>query len=257
MSLIGVYDVTYNGKMCGSLTVAQEGIRTTFTLTADGCEGVMRLLCACGEKYIPIGIPAPDDNILTLKKTFSKNALEEKGLSSIDGCILLPIGEKIPVHDSGESAPEPDNGLPYENDTDMEQDTECNEEKSDDILPYENDTGIKLNSESSEQSEANIDTAVLYENTSESDIIKSVSGWTPEAEPWRLFSDGVLSEQCRGISGAMILQEDNAILLALPFSLSKPFPLISEFRMGTMARLNDREYVIFRIENGILIPYEA
>ena len=240
MSLTGIYDVTYEGDICGSLHVSQEGIRTTFSLTANGCDGVTRLLCACGGKYVPIGIPAPDDNVLTLKRSFSKNALAEKGLSSIEGCILLPIGEETPkppqeAADAAPAAPEPEEAAPHDE-------------------AFEVGQNIEL-----EAAREPVEDAVSCEDTAEEDDTQNegafenepLPGWRLEPAPWRLFSEEHFSDQCLGITGAMAYQDGDKTLLALPFSPSEPFPLISAFQLGRITRLGDREYVVFRLENGV------
>ena len=223
MSLTGIYDVTYDGKVCGSLQVTREGVRTVFLLNAGGFDGVFRLLCACGGKYVPIGIPAPEEDGQRLKKTFTRNALAEKGLVAIEGCILLPIGEPVP--------PPADNAGQSEN-----TDTPAQDDR--DTVIYETVQQVPENG---------INRQITPKAVSEDE---SGHGWQPEPEPWRFFENRQLAGQCRGITGAMVSHDNGETRLALPFSLSGPFPLISAFRLGAVSRLGDREYVIFRLKNG-------
>lgn len=216
MSLIGIYDVTYDGNVCGSLNVNQDGIRTEFTLTARGIDGIVRLLCACGGKYVPIGILRPEGNIQSLKKAFSKNALLEKGLTAIDGCILLPVGEDLPSPVTKSSAAEPEETA----------------------ASYSAESPI-LNPRKTENSFDEI----LF-------VRSPADGWLPEPEPWRHLKDLQLRKQCAGISGALVSSDGDATLLAMPFSKDAPFPLISAFRLGAVKKLDGKEYVVFRLEDG-------
>jgi len=92
MGLAGVYDVkTADGRVCGTLRVSESGLLTGFDFRSAEAPDVSRLLCLCGGKAVSLGIPVPDGRGISLRRSFTKRALEGLGLSAVDGCRLVPL----------------------------------------------------------------------------------------------------------------------------------------------------------------------
>ena len=92
MGLAGVYDVkTADGRVCGTLRVSESGLLTGFDFRSAEAPDVSRLLCLCGGKAVSLGIPVPDGRGISLRRNFTKRALEGLGLSAVDGCRLVPL----------------------------------------------------------------------------------------------------------------------------------------------------------------------
>jgi len=72
--------------------------------------------------------------------------------------------------------------------------------------------------------------------------------WTPEPDPGRHFSDSTLRALCRGIRGALLRREGEALLLALP--LAGPFPLLPIFCLGTPRRIRGDTCLVFQMMEG-------
>ena len=90
-TLCGLYDVSFQGRRVGTLTVSIDGLNTVFDCRCSaGSSGeVQRLNCVSCGVPIAIGVLAPDGNGgLHLKKCLTKNALQRLGLTAIESCYL-------------------------------------------------------------------------------------------------------------------------------------------------------------------------
>lgn len=75
--------------------------------------------------------------------------------------------------------------------------------------------------------------------------------WTPEPEPWKLFSDATASESCKGVTGAMKKREkDGATRLAVPLEFGKPFLPMAIFTLGSWTKIGGKGYIVFSIREG-------
>lgn len=72
------------------------------------------------------------------------------------------------------------------------------------------------------------------------------AGWQPEPLPSRLFQDAILAEAARELTGALVREETESRLLALPFD-GGAFPLTPLFCFARIRYLAGRPYAVFRL----------
>jgi hypothetical protein len=87
--MYGTYAVKYEGKEVGTLKVYSEGLMTVFAAETLPLSGVWRIAVVSKGKTIPIGVLAPSQRGLYLKKNFTKNMLAELNVSGIEAVVLL------------------------------------------------------------------------------------------------------------------------------------------------------------------------
>jgi len=81
--------------------------------------------------------------------------------------------------------------------------------------------------------------------------------WRPAVQPAELFREPYLQAACRGLQGCLLFgAASDQTLLAVPFSPSAPFPLSALLSMGTWACLSGRQYILFRIADGLPGPLD-
>ncbi len=85
----GIYNIEYGGKQAGKLKVYGEGIKTVFSAETEFFPGILRLAAVSNGRVVPIGVLSPGGKGLCLKKSFSRNTLDEFGLRDIDKAIIL------------------------------------------------------------------------------------------------------------------------------------------------------------------------
>ena len=99
-TVLGKYDVYYNGAVCGTLTVTRDGLMTVFSCICDMVSSdILRLYCICAGQSVPIGVMTPCQKNLTLCKVYSKNNLFSLGIGRIDSAVLsqsTPASDDIP-----------------------------------------------------------------------------------------------------------------------------------------------------------------
>lgn len=79
-------------------------------------------------------------------------------------------------------------------------------------------------------------------------------GWKWETSPWGLFQDAVLVKSSQNLKGALLREENNVRLLALPFD-GGAFPLTPLFCFAKIYYLSGRPYAVFRLgKNGKPAP---
>ncbi len=78
-------------------------------------------------------------------------------------------------------------------------------------------------------------------------------GWQEEGSPERLFRDPALRELGRalGREGVLTRREGEAVLLAVPLDRGRPFAAMSIFCFGVPAAINGRNWLVFRIMDGV------
>ncbi len=99
-NICGKYEVFYNGSSVGNLSVSESGIKFLFECTCSlPGNTVFRLVCVSFNTPVSIGILIPQDSVLKLKKSFSKNELLSLGLKNITSCFITETSNdflKIP-----------------------------------------------------------------------------------------------------------------------------------------------------------------
>lgn len=78
-------------------------------------------------------------------------------------------------------------------------------------------------------------------------------GWTPEPSPARLFRDPVLRAAASSLTGALVREADGVTLIAFPYRRGGRFPLMPAVSMASLARIDGRAYVLYRLRDGRVI----
>ena len=116
--MIGIYDVYYENKKCGKLTITAEGPRFHFLCSCEiVSENVLRLFCICGSDVVPIGVCIPESGSLKLNRTLSKNAIRGLAAADIDTCVLAASQTDI-SHYLHNGLPEHPTTVPSQNSAD-------------------------------------------------------------------------------------------------------------------------------------------
>jgi hypothetical protein len=78
-------------------------------------------------------------------------------------------------------------------------------------------------------------------------------GWQEERSPEDLFRDPALQELGRalGREGVLTRREGEAVLLAVPLDRGRPFAAMPIFCFGSPETINGRNWVVFRIMDGM------
>ena len=77
-------------------------------------------------------------------------------------------------------------------------------------------------------------------------------GWRSISNPWTLFDDADIADACRGVQGALTVERDGFVLLAVPVGADEPFPMMPIFCFGEPEMIEGRGYVVFKTQNGNL-----
>lgn len=79
-----------------------------------------------------------------------------------------------------------------------------------------------------------------------------LNGWNRIARPRVLFNDSGIAEVSDEISGALTLERDGLVYLAVPLLPNEPFPMMPVFCFGNSEEIGGQEYIVFKIKNGNL-----
>lgn len=267
--LTGDYPVIAGGQSVGSLNISQNGLMTVFDCTCNYMsQDVFRLAAVCGGKYVPLGVMMPEAGVLRLKKSCTKNTLA--GLSYLDTDIfhLIRNGDVYSQKDEIQDVrmatlppvAEEDNGLdererfsePVQNEANIDPKQSEPEQKPEmhalfpDPMPSEPEPTLQVQD----------DKPLLP--PSEPDIMPTqsempaINGWHPIAQPRILFNDPGIAAASEEISGALTLERDGILHLAVPLLPDEPFPMMPVFCFGNSEEIGDQEYLVFKISNGNL-----
>ena len=80
------------------------------------------------------------------------------------------------------------------------------------------------------------------------------ANWLPAYDAASLFSDADIASACRDVTGALTKESRDSRLLAIPILLDAPFPLMPVFCFGWSEKIDGKDYVVFRVRDGKLIP---
>ena len=255
----GEYPVYVSGLSVGSVTVSGSGLMTVFDCACQPkSREILRLAAACGGKYVTLGVPVPEGDVLRLRKSFTKNALAALGYRDADAFYLIRAGDAADVlFPAAPPAPdfEPLPALPV-----TESAAGSATEEQDDasqVLPITPPVPEPKAPEGPLEAPIRTDNApgTLSEaapDVSEAADAEASDGWEPAGDPSLLFGDPALAEACRGMTGALYSVRDGLGLLAVPVSPEEPFPLMPAFCFGTPATFRGREYIVFRLRDGNL-----
>ncbi|MDR1329977.1 MAG: hypothetical protein LBK23_10290 [Oscillospiraceae bacterium] len=234
------FTVTRAGRAFGEIDIAQNGLMTDMIFNGGSPDGenIYRLATICGGKYISLGVPVPAENgQFKLKKSFSKNALRELGITELSAFELVlpdelgkPAEQNAPPSVVAEAPPpaaaaqvitppravlpEPEKSTPA--------------------------PGLRGKNEAEDIGGRKPERRLTPE-------------WTPEPEPERFFSDGGKSELTDAVRGALAREDGGVIYLAAPISEEEPFPMTPVFCFGTPETIGGKDHLVFKLKNGTLI----
>jgi hypothetical protein len=284
------FDVTRLGNTVGAVSVEQQGLNTRFDCdcAAPGAE-LLRLAAVCGGEVVALGVMMPEGGRLKFGKRFSRNALRELGYSEPSAFILTAPGDavrtaqsppEVAAADTSEDAasvqvlaiePERDAVPPAPPDIPAEP-RELHipaqfelkielvprqgggvppEPGAISIEPIASGGGTKP-PEPPESTWRGPPPPPRGDSTPpEPEAKSSVPGWRAEPDPRTLLreSDGVISGEVRG---ALISRDGDVVRLAIPISPDEAFPMMPVFCFGEAAELDGRDFVIFKIRDGVL-----
>ena len=74
--------------------------------------------------------------------------------------------------------------------------------------------------------------------------------WVTCEDPASLFTDAELAAACPAVD-VLVCRQERRICLAFPLDPGAPFPMLPVFRFGHTERINERNYVVFELKNGV------
>jgi hypothetical protein len=77
-------------------------------------------------------------------------------------------------------------------------------------------------------------------------------GWSRIADPKSLFAASGFAAVTREVRGALTRTDGDVSYLAVPFDADAEFPMMPVFCFGVPETLGGRDYLVFRLKNGIL-----
>lgn len=90
------------------------------------------------------------------------------------------------------------------------------------------------------------------EDEAPGEALPLVGGWRPAPPLSRLIEDPELYEGRESIPGALVTEQDGFTLLAVPVSPEEPFPLMGIFCFGYPTQIGDKDYILFKLQDGAL-----
>ena len=224
MSICGSYDVTLDNEAAGTLTVSKQGTSHLFEFSGPERFQVSRLVCIGGGAVASIGIPAPKGQGMYLKKVFSSGTMAKIGIEKIDRCLIVPVDADL-------------SSLTASSGTETPSSTS------------EPDAQSPARSESSGESREPAE-----QPSRESQRPPPPGSWQIAQEPWNIFSDERLRDECKKAGEALISSDGaSSILLAYPYSPDSPFPIVSQFPSANMRNIRGKTYVVYRVQDGVII----
>ncbi|MDR0862425.1 MAG: hypothetical protein LBN30_06605 [Oscillospiraceae bacterium] len=272
------YDVTRRGLRAGSVSVTQVGLNTVFESDCGFTDGVLKLAAVCGDRVVTLGVMAPECGRLRLVKKLSKNALREIGYAEPMAFMLIAAGESLTsaeVARAAESvaqpaavevservaAPAPPIAvarqiadvarLTIEPIVAGEQRVIANTPLPAAVTPppVGTERAIAELAAAPEFSRGIPQSGVAAPSLPS--VTEPTYSWRAEPNARTLFQtgDAVISGEPRG---ALSRMDEDATYLAVPMPNDEPFPMMPVFCFGSAESIDGREYVVFKIKNGIL-----
>ena len=223
MSICGSYDVMLNDTTVGALTISKQGHSHLFEFNSPERFQVSRLVCLCGGTAVSIGIPAPKGQGMYLKKVFSPAALSKMGIDKIDRCLIVPV------------------------DADLASLTPSSQ-------PETSESASESGSQPAEKSEGNVESE--GQPSQPSNMLQRpppFGAWQLAKEPWSIFSDEKLRDECKRAGEALISSDGSTLLLAFPYSSDVPFPIVSQFPSAYTRNIRGKTHIVYRVQDGVII----
>jgi hypothetical protein len=307
-------EIYRNDKPVGKVSAEKSGLYTVIEASCDvQDERVYRLAAVVrdsdgGAVYSSIGVMAPGAVGLALKKSMTKIALSEKGISDIDDVerfeLILPHERPKEEKDRRFIPFKPVRNPPQDKGGKSGKQTDDNAKRQPDIqyVQPENNSGQKLTDEAPVDEPVTIDAKLPDEVKLPgfADALDLGQGSTeyaetqtpgavdysvpppysvaaeppteqiapPQAEkqpeplqnPWKKSAEVVsllpyavqsiiVRERCADL---LVREEDGAVYIAAEVADDKPFALMPIFCLGTPETIDGAEYLVFKVENGVL-----
>jgi len=258
-NLMGTHAVHRDGGNIGTLTITHSLNKVVFDFSGN-CEagGVLRLAGVSSNAYVNIGVvmPSPETEGLSLKKSFSKSELSRLRIEPERGFYLILSGENyaggepMPMPEP-ETLAAPEEAEPPEPSAEEEPEYEITPEAEEDV-PEAIDEPIPESPEEATKEESPEQEAP-EEESAEQEPSQPSSGWVPVEDPSVIFTDADIADACRNSKGALMMEVDGFTILAIPMTPGEPFPMMPVFCFGESDKIDGREYIIFKVKNGILM----
>ncbi|MDR3277146.1 MAG: hypothetical protein LBT12_00080 [Oscillospiraceae bacterium] len=248
----GEYGVTRLGRRAGTVSVVQNGLTTRFDCACDHAgDEILRLAAVCNGRYVPLGVMAPDGGALRLCRNYSKNALRELGFSEPGEFRLVLPGETYDGVAAETFAPQPEPVPAPEPMQTRGSEPERPPERQDaDFRPITPPAPVTLTEP--ERAPRGVEAPPRSAGPSIPAEPAPRGKWTPIANPSILFRDNDAELISGEVAGALTCAEDGVTLLAVPILPDAPFPMMPIFCFGDPAVIDGREYVVFKLKNGLL-----
>lgn len=256
------YEVLWDGQKAGTVHVYDKGLMRVYeSVCAVSTKKILRLCAECSGKRVCIGILAPEGGKLSIRRSFSKNGMREKGLEDTERFVLISEAEELTytVQEAPSDVPEQE-PEPCEPEEKWEPVPERDLEDVAMETPEMTVQDTEVEAVESVDEPASAEAVYAFPGTQEQEPEadqEPVLASEPDISPWRiaenpaeLFSDEELKHACENISGALIMDDGQRTLLAVPVVTGKPFPMMPVFCLGCAENIAGREYIVFRIEEG-------
>lgn len=203
----------------GEVRVEKAGLMTVIEAdTIFKQPGIIRLAALCGGTVRPLGVLAPENGRMRLRRRLTKAEKEAMGISEITGFALI---SDAGIHTI--NADEPKEQI-------------APKKTKEQIAPIEPEGAAQ-------QKKKRIG---WFSSRDE-------MHWEEMAEPWKVFRDRELSRAAKGVYGALAAEVGKEVFLAIPMDSERAFPPLPVFRFGEPAMIRGRSYVVFRLIDGVLV----
>jgi hypothetical protein len=283
----GEYGVTRLGRLAGTLRVSQDGLMTVLDCDCERVgEEIYRLAAVCGGEYVPIGVMMPDGARLRFSKRLTKNAVRELLPNEPDAFEIILPGENpaaAPSDDRGQPVDMPPKSEPRDmprltvnpiTPTTSAPRAELKWLLDGDrrFRPIQSGgetlNNRELDSRHSPSPKSDLthgcETPIMPEAKKPADTLPRSEApaipespaprgfWAPIGDPAILFRDNDAELITGEVTGALTRNDGDIMLLAIPISQDTPFPMMPVFCFGDPEVIDGREYVVFKIKNGLL-----
>lgn len=226
------FDVTTpDGTPAGELEITAAGVRTGLEYKCDTLYPPSRLVLRSEAGVLPAGVPLPRDGGMAMSRRLTPLELAGFDLSLPLTVQLVPVGDPLP----GPVRPAPE--------------TPDGEAPAAETPPPSPPPALGSEPVPEPESKPEPEPAPTPPPAPE----PPPSGWVPEPEPSRFFSDPDMAASAGEISGALRRSEGADTLLAFPFSPSRPFPMLPAFRFGSAEEIGGEPFLVFRVRDGLPI----
>lgn len=251
--MLGEYPIKIKGKEIGRLTVTQEGLKTRFRADCRyRSSDVLRLAVISENRYVMLGVMMPEGERLTFSKSYSRNELAAMGLSEIAGADLLLAEDGIVQPAARPQAVEPawqEEAIIPEPELLSEPDISALDLLQEpDWIPEED-----WIPEQESVMAAATETEVMSGSVVEPAVLEAFGQWERIDNLGLIFQDEILAESCKNVRGALRMETEDGILLAIPAERDEPFPLMPIFCFGMWDQINGKNYIIFKIKDGYIV----